>query len=109
MKRLVRTIEIISYRYGPEVDYIYTKTSHYYDNTFEGYTRYLTREQVEGHLKTGNWHKITGDRAKGDGPVHRLAVQVVEYDIPHVPHVPYRDSTVNTGEDEFTRLFGSDE
>lgn len=105
MKRLVRTIEIISYIFGPGApSMIYSKVKHYEDNTFDGFTKRLTREEVDTHLATGNWHKITGDRAKGDGGPHRLAIQVVEHTTPHVPSLPYKDSSVNTGEDEFSGL-----
>lgn len=109
MKRLTRTIEIISYRHGKPIAFIYSKINHFADNTFEGFNKYITLDEVNTHLNTGSWHKITGDRAEGEGKPHRLAIQVVEHDIPFVPHVPYKDSTVNTGDDEFTRLFGSDE
>lgn len=104
MKRLTRTIEIISYRHGDPIAYIYTKTKHFEDNTFEGFTKYLTREDVDAHLATGNWHKITGDRAKGDGLPHKLAIQIVEHSTPHVPSRPYKDPSLNTGEDEFSGL-----
>lgn len=104
MKRLVRTIEIISYRYGDPIAYIYSIVRHFEDNTFEGYTKYLSREEVDTHLNTGNWKKITADRVKGDGGPHRIAIQVVEHNTPMVPSRPYRDSTVNTGEGEFSSL-----
>lgn len=108
--RLVRTIEIISYfSTGPERSYVYTITKEFYDFKLEMIRKYITEDEVKALVNTGNWHTITADLEGAPEATKKMAVHVVEYGALFVPVDRYKDSTVNTGDDEYTRLFGRKE
>lgn len=103
--QLVRTIEIISYRgSGDERTFIYTMIKEFYDFKLEMIRRYMEEEEVETLVKTGNWHTITADLEGTPEATKKMAVQVLEYGSLSVPIDRFKESTVNRGEDEFSKV-----
>jgi hypothetical protein len=104
MARLSRTIEVISYRGEKEnLQYVYSLTKEYWDNSIQLIRKFITREEVETHLKTGNWVKYTADR-DGSSIASKMIIQVVEYYPLHIPVERRKDNTIVNGEDEFTEI-----
>jgi hypothetical protein len=104
MPYLIRTIEIISYRgSGESLKFIYSLNKEYDDGVGSVQRKYITRQQVDDHLNTGNWHKITASHIKAPVEV-KMAIQIVEHNHPFLFKGFEEKNTLNTGEDEFSGI-----